>query len=713
MSRSLMRLSGSDDSMMKPTILPLLVLGCVCLALPGQIKAQAGAPYRGAQGNQSRIQLVQRITADDTKPKKPLPYAIEEMPDIQEEMEIIHRRSQLMVARAPIARIAIADPTVVDVVQYSPNEIGIIGMNFGTTTLTMWFDNSRDPLIYLVEVIPDPTFEDRLRNDFGKLEKQLRILFPNSKVFLIPLQQRLIVKGQARDAEEAARILQIVRSAYFAEFGLYGGFGGRGGGNGGGGGGGNNNNNNNGDDDDEDDFIVNLLEVPGNHQIMIHVTVAELSRGQLRTLGVDLDGLVNNGRHFLASSLGGAGGALTGVFENGEVNLLINWLAGNRTAKILASPTLTVLSGHQASFLSGGEFPVPTIVGVGGAQGTSTSFRGFGTSLLVRPEVIDKDYIKMDITPEYSQISATGGSGGVPGLSSRRVTTTVKLREGQTIVLAGLFGMTMTSEVNRIPFLGELPIIGPALFNAKNADQGENELLITVTPELVHPMEPDEVPPYPGFYVTAPNDIELYAYAKTEGYPDQGVYQLNPFGWGPGYATEIGYRPFNPATFGSPMPMGGGGGFGNYQVTQPGYGGMQAQPGAVYPGPPVAPQQGVQQFPVQPQGQMQMAPQMAPGGAIQPMADPGMGQPVQQMGGIQQVGYQEPQQQQRVKLANWFTGSRDAPQRNPAMRASNATTPSLQNGNDGRLGTAGQAVQRQRQQNQTQFRNQPQYQGQR
>lgn len=706
-----MRLSGSDDSMMKNTRLSLLVLGCVCLIPLGQVNAQSGAPYGGAQGNQSRIQLTQRITADDTKPKKPLPYAISEMPDIQEEMEIIHRRSQLMVARAPIARIAIADPSVVDVVQYSPNEIGIIGMNLGTTTLTLWFDNSRDPLIYLVEVIPDPTFEDRLRNDFGKLEKQLRILFPNSKVFLVPLQQRLIVKGQARDAEEAARILQIVRASYYAAFGNYAGFGaaagyggagGVGGGFGGGFGGNNGNNFGNNDDDDNNDPIVNLLEVPGNHQIMIHVTVAELSRGQLRTLGVDLDGLVNNGRHFLSSSLGGAGGALTGIFENGEVNLLINWLAGNRTAKILASPTLTVLSGHQASFLSGGEFPVPTIVGVGGAQGTSTSFRGFGTSLLVRPEVIDKDYIKMDITPEYSQISATGGNGGVPGLDSRRVTTTVKLREGQTIVLAGLFGMTMTSEVNRIPFLGELPVIGPALFNAKNADQGENELLITVTPELVHPMEADEVPPYPGFYVTAPNDIELYAYAKTEGYPDQGVYQLNPYGWGPGYATEIGYRPFNPSTFSSPMPMGGGG-FGNYQVSSPGYGGYQAQPGAVYPGPPVAPQQGVQQFPVQPQ----MQPQMQPGGAILPMVDPAMEQPVQQMSGIQQVGYREPQQ--RVKVASWLTGSRDSQQRNPALRPTNATTPSLQTGTDGRLGAESLAVQRQRQQQQMQMRQQKQY----
>jgi Flp pilus assembly secretin CpaC len=189
-----MRLSGSEYSMTTQRILSVLVLSCVCLALPGRAQAQSGAPYRGGQRSQSGIQLTQRVTADDTKPKKPLPYAIEEMPDIQEEMEIIHRRSQLIVARAPIARIAVADPSVVDIVQYSPSEIGIIGMSLGTTTLTMWFDNSRDPLIYLVEVIRDPTFEDRLRNDFGKLEKQLRILFPNSKVFLIPLQQRLIVK---------------------------------------------------------------------------------------------------------------------------------------------------------------------------------------------------------------------------------------------------------------------------------------------------------------------------------------------------------------------------------------------------------------------------------------------------------------------------------------------------------------------------------------
>ena len=427
-----------------------LLLGAVCC---GQISAQT-VPYSGQLGASGGspglvqpatqpglqygggIQLTQRVTARDTKPKRPLPYEIQEMPDIQEEMEVIHRRSQLMITRAPISRIAIADPTTIDVVQYSPTEIGILGLGLGATTLTMWFDGAPEPLIYLVEVIPDPTYEDRLEMDFGKLEKQLHILFPNSKVYLIPLQQRLVVKGQARDPEEAAHILQIVRSAYFTEFGLNGRFGNGGGGNFGGN---NNNNDNNGDDDDDDDFIVNLLEVPGNHQIMLHVKVAEVNRTQLRSLGVNLEWMLNDGRHMLtsAATVTGAVTTLTGIFENGEVDAMINWLASHRTTKVLAAPTLTVLSGHTASFLAGGEFAVPTIVGVNGAQGTTTSFRGFGTSVLVRPEVIDKDWVQLDITPEYSALVSTGGGaggggGGEPGFSIGA--TGFRLSEPQPVV---------------------------------------------------------------------------------------------------------------------------------------------------------------------------------------------------------------------------------------------------------------------------------------
>jgi pilus assembly protein CpaC len=119
---------------------------------PGvQQATRPGLQYGGG------IQLTQRITAKDSKPKRPLPYEIADMPDIQEEMEVIHRRSQLVITRAPISRIAIADPSIIDVVQYSPTEMGILGLSLGSTVLHLWFDGSPDPLIYLVEIVPDPT----------------------------------------------------------------------------------------------------------------------------------------------------------------------------------------------------------------------------------------------------------------------------------------------------------------------------------------------------------------------------------------------------------------------------------------------------------------------------------------------------------------------------------------------------------------------------
>ena len=124
----------------------------------------------------------------------------------------------------------------------------------------------------------------------------------------------------------------------------------------------------------------------------------------MRQLGVDLSVLFDGGRQFLGSTMGGVPSTLTGIFEAGEVNVLINALAENGTTKIMARPTLTVLSGHSASFLGWVvNLQLPTIVGVGGAQGTSTTFRGFGTSIVVTPIVLDKDLIRMRIVPEYSQ----------------------------------------------------------------------------------------------------------------------------------------------------------------------------------------------------------------------------------------------------------------------------------------------------------------------
>src|SRR5262249_17741790 len=148
--------------------------------------------------------------ASDDREEKPLPPQFAATPGIQEEMEVIHRRSQLVVTKTNVTRTAIADPSVIDLVQYSPTEFGIIGLQLASTTLTLWFENDPDPLIYLIKVIRDPSLEERRRVDYGKLERKLHLLFPNSKVYLIPMSTKIVVKGQAKDTEEAARILQII-----------------------------------------------------------------------------------------------------------------------------------------------------------------------------------------------------------------------------------------------------------------------------------------------------------------------------------------------------------------------------------------------------------------------------------------------------------------------------------------------------------------------
>lgn len=493
-------------------------------------------------------------------------HLIESLPTSQEELEVIERRSQLMVTRQKIVRWAIADTAVIDVVQYSPRELGIIGLARGSTTLTLWFENHPEPLIYLVRTIRDPDWDNQRRLDYGRLEQKINRLFPNSKVYLIPMSRKILVRGQARDQEEAAHILAAIRGELIDQFGgLFGpqpyagagDFGGYTGLTPGGYVGGYYGNNWWNTNDLLSSFIINELRVPGEFQISLRVRIAELNRSQLRRMGIDLNVLFNDGAGNLFTSLGAAAGAtLGGIFDDGNVSVSLDWLASNGTAKILTEPNVVVLSGRQARFLAGGEFAVPTVVGLSGAAGQTTSFRGFGTSLLVTPTVVDRDLIRINAIAEYSDLNTANAVGGIPGTDARRVETTVELREGQTLALAGLLSHRTRTEVTRIPGLGDLPYIGPKLFSSKESTQEENELLILITPEIVRPMDPHEVPPVPGFEVTHPMDHEFYHHNMVEGMPDRGYYQLPPYGSG-SVGTNVGYQHFNPGPAGSlyaPMP---------------------------------------------------------------------------------------------------------------------------------------------------------------
>lgn len=481
-----------------------------------------------------------------------------EMPQAQDDLEVIEKRHQLIVMRANITRISIGDQSIIDVVQYSPTEIALVGLAQGTTSLTLWFENEANPLIYTVRTIRDPNADNQRKIDYGRLERKIAQLYPNSKVYLIPMQRKIIVRGQARDTEEAAHILNIVRGEVISQDGALfgpqpymgsgptfnGGFGGIGGING------------LNAWDLAAGFILKELRVPGEFQVSLRVRIAELNRSQADRAGVDLNLLINQGAVALGTTLGAAAGTLQGTIDNGSVEFFLDYLCSNGIAKILTEPQMTVMSGRQAQFLSGGEYAVPTTIGLGGGQ--TTFFRGFGTQLQATPTVTDRDLIRLAINAEYSDLSAAGagGAGGVPGTSNRRITTTVELREGQTLALAGLLSHRTKTEVRRIPVLGDIPKVGPLLFSSKNSTQEENELLILVTPEIVRPMDAHEVPPVPGFDVTKPTHEQFWKDNMTEGPPDTGHYHLPPYGSG-SVGTNVDYQHFNPGPAGSmysPVP---------------------------------------------------------------------------------------------------------------------------------------------------------------
>lgn len=574
--------------------------------------------------NQPTQNLIQQVQ-NTPQSARAVFHLIKEMPQAQEEMEIIQQRSQLVVTRENVKTIAIADPSILEIVQYSPKEFAIVGLALGSTTLTIWFEDLTDPLIYTIKTIRDPNLDYQRKLDYGKLEKRLAVLYPNSKVYLIPMSRKILVRGQARDSNEAAHILATIRGEIINQEGsLFGpqawGMGGYNTGGypfGSGGGGGVSGSALVGLGagygglsawDLAAGFIINELQVPGEFQIALRVRIAELSRSSADNAGVNINALFNNARNAVSSSFAGTqagSGGLSGTFENGEIGLFLDWLCSNGTAKILAEPAATVLSGRNVQFLSGGEFAVPTVVGVGGAQSTTTNFRGFGTSLLATPTVVDRDNIRISVIAEYSNLVSQNSVGGIPGMRTRRISTVVEMREGQTMALAGLLSSRTTVQVQRFPVLGDVPWVGPLFFTSKAMTQEENELLILITPELVRPMDPHEVPPVPGFDVTKPSCEEFWKYNMTEGRPDTGWYQSPPYGSNT-TGVNVDYQHFNPgpgASMYSPVPTNPGPG------TGPTYNPMQPMQGPGPYAPPTqingAPMNGATQYRPTPQSPIQ------------------------------------------------------------------------------------------------------------
>ena len=404
-------------------------------------------------------------------------------------------------------------------------DYSVMGKEVGTTVLNFFFDDPNAPdrlkvISYLIRVLPDTKARERLERVYKALEEEINRTFCDCHICLTLVGDKLAVSGQAKDIAEATQILRIVRANApqdqsnasripvdslnvqvnandidptvtpgLREFLVAGG-----------------------------PNVINLIRIPGEHQVMLKVTVAEVNRNAARSIGLNFSLTNSQGTTFFEQLTGGigAGGIVNNlpvVISNGQAVAAINALRTLNFARTLAEPSLTTLNGRTANFQAGGQFPVPVVTGFTTAGLQGVSFVPFGVQLSFTPVITDKDRIRLTINAEVSERiagqQANIGNTVVPNLQTRNFNTTVELRAGQTFGVAGLIQTNYGAQAQRVPYFGDLPFVG-RLFALDQATTGEQELVILVTPQLVHPLEARDVPPLPGSDLFEPGDIEFY-----------------------------------------------------------------------------------------------------------------------------------------------------------------------------------------------------------
>ncbi|MCS7271435.1 MAG: pilus assembly protein N-terminal domain-containing protein, partial [Gemmataceae bacterium] len=483
---------------------------------------------------------------------------VEGVIDPRNTLDLVEGRSRIILLKTTPKRTQIVDETVANfrILEPDGRQMTIIGLKAGITVLNLWFPDPKQKdqdviLSYLVRVFPDPEAKERLEAVYKALEQEINRAYPRSRVRLTLIGDKIMVSGQAHDIVEAYQIIRIVganapgqqqqqqqgqqqrpnvpTSALTPMGNPFDPL-------------------RPGQTPGVEDFlaaggpnVINNLRIPGEQQVMLRVMVAEVNRAAARSIGVNFN-LINNqgtlvfGQHTgnLIAGLNqnqqpGVGNAAGLVnlpvnLDNGQIPIAIQALRTLNYAKSLAEPTLTARNGATAFFLAGGQFPVPVITGLGafgqfggGLQGVQ--FVPYGVQLFFTPIITDRDRIRLTVTATVStrdnSAAATIAGAFIPGLNTRTFSTTVELREGQTMAVAGLIQTNSGATAERVPFFGDLPFIG-RLASFQRASAGEQELVILVTPELVHPLEPHELPKLPGADVFEPGDLEFYLLGRLE-----------------------------------------------------------------------------------------------------------------------------------------------------------------------------------------------------
>jgi pilus assembly protein CpaC len=460
------------------------------------------------------------------------------------ELAVPLNKSQVIRSDRPYAKALIGNPEIADVLPLSDQSLYVLGKKMGTTSLTLYDRQNR--LIAVIDVAVGP--------DVTSLKRQLSELMPDDQVGARIANDSVVLEGIVSSGPAADRAVQLAETYAPGK-------------------------------------VINLLSVGSAQQVMLEVRFSEIKRGALKDLGLSgfvsgsgdhgFQGAFGNGASFSSATgsttttstdpitglitqtvipnppalaLGAivdSFGILSRMFRIGGLNIdaTLNALERKGAVTTLAEPTLVALSGETASFLAGGEFPIPVAQGSGGGENgvaISVQFKPFGVSLAFTPTVLADGVINLEVAPEVSSIDPTASivinNLRVPGLQTRRAKTTVELRDGESFAMAGLLRRDFQDTVRQFPILGSIPIIG-ALFRSSNFQKEETELVIIVTPRLVRPVRAAAMR-LPTDRATPPDEADLFLLGRTDG--GVGVNPLAPTQPSP-VGRPIGEMPVAPA----------------------------------------------------------------------------------------------------------------------------------------------------------------------
>jgi pilus assembly protein CpaC len=367
----------------------------------------------------------------------------------------------------PIGRFSISNPEIAEAVMVRPDQVLVNGKGFGQVNFIAWEKSDTKFIVFDVFV----------RANLSLIDSQMRALFPRDDIRLSQANGSVVLSGTVTGPQVATQADSIVQAAGFK--------------------------------------TVNMLASPIKDatQVQLQIRVAEVSRNKLRELGTSwayqgspgVGGFITGGGPGSLSDV--TNGVLTSTFGSalnvfvmgGNTLNMIRAMQTNGALRALAEPNLIAMDGQVASFLAGGEFPIPIVQGGGGGSSTAVTiqFKEYGVRLNFKPTIIDEDHIRLELEPEVSTIDFANGvrfqGFVVPALRTRRARTGIELRDGQSFALAGLLDNSESRSLTKVPVLGDIPILGN-LFKSTQFQKQETELVFFVTADLVKPVNRDDLP---------------------------------------------------------------------------------------------------------------------------------------------------------------------------------------------------------------------------